>query len=179
MPTQQDNTIGAVGGFVASPDPVSGMLTASVPAGEKTLEGLWKSIFPEANPVENTAADMTAKLLQEQFADWEQTFKPIELQALNQVSLNNAAVLPGALDEAKAGVDSAYSSIPGMLERQNRSLGIEPTAQQNKSTQRMMNVNQSLATAGAENSARSNVRQLDEQILMGSTPNPNIAKAAQ
>lgn len=139
-------------------------------------EDLWKSIFPEQNN-DNEAADKTAALLQEQFADWEKTFKPIELQALNQVSLNNSAVLPGALDEAKAGVDSAYGSIPGMLERQNRSLGIEPTIQQNKSTQRMMNVNQGLATAGAENSARSNVRQLDETILMGSTPNPQIAKA--
>jgi hypothetical protein len=160
------------------------MTWAAVAVGGVALAGTAGSLIyannsrPDA-PQGNPTSAKTAELLQEQFADWEKTFKPIELQALNQVSLNNSAVLPGALDEAKAGVDSAYSSIPGMLERQNRSLGIEPTAQQNKSTQRMMNVNQGLATAGAENSARSNVRQLDEQILMGSTPNPNIAKAAQ
>jgi hypothetical protein len=119
----------------------------------------------------------TAKLLRDQFADWQTTFQPIELGLLNQTSFNNPSILPDALDEAKQTVSDSYGAMGGVLERQNRSLGIQPTAQQQRSTDRIMNVKQGAATAGAENTARSNVRQMDEDILMGATPNPNIAKA--
>ena len=125
----------------------------------------------------NEVAYKTGQLLQKQFEDWEKTFKPIELQALNQVSLNNANVLPEALTEARKGVSGAYDAMPGVLERQNRGLGIEETEQQKAATKRMINVNKAAATAGAENTARAGVRQMDESILMGATPNPNIAQA--
>lgn len=130
---------------------------------------------PDSPP--NATAEKTAELLKAQFADWESTFKPIELQALQQVSLNNSAVLPNALNEAKENVSDAYGALPGIMERQNRGLGINPTEQQKSITKRVMNVNQGAATAGAENTARAGVRQLDEELLMGTTPNPNIAKA--
>jgi len=126
-----------------------------------------------------SAYDLTAKLLKEQFEDWQNTFAPIELQALNQVSLNNSSILPTALDEARKGAEGSYDATSGVLERQNRALGIAPTSQQAATTKRILNVNQGAATAGAENRARANVRSMDEQILMGTTPNPNIAKQLQ
>ena len=140
------------------------------------IQSIGQALFPETDPVENVAAEETAQLLNEQFTDWQNTFEPVELQALQQVSLNNPAVLPNALQEADANVSGAYGQMPGILSRQNRALGINPTPQQTKSTNRMINVNQSLATAGAENTARAGVRQMDEELLLGSTPNPNIAK---
>jgi hypothetical protein len=128
----------------------------------------------ENEPVAKT--DKTANLLMSQYADWQSTFEPIELQALQQVSYNNPSVLASALDDSKKTVQDAYGSMGGVLERQNRSLGLTPTTQQTATSKRLMDLNQAASTAGAENQARANVRQMNDLILMGTTPNPNIAK---
>lgn len=113
------------------------------------------------------------ELLKSQYEDWKNTFQPIELNALQQISSNNPAVLPNALDEAKETVSNAYGAMGGVLERQNRSLGIVPTAQQEATSKRLLNLNQAATTASAENNTRANVRQMDEMLLMGTTPNPS------
>ena len=122
-------------------------------------------------------ADQTGQLLQQQFEDWQKTFQPIELAALDQISFNNTSVLPTALDEAKKGTSASYGAMAGVLERQNKGLGIAPTPQQSATNNRILNLSQGAATAGAENSVRSNTRQLDDMLLTGAAVNPNIAKA--
>ena len=159
-----DAGTGAAGGAIAGAEvggPWGALAGGIIGGGLGLLEG---SIEPAQATDPTTQA---AALMQEQFSDWQNTFKPIELQALQQVSLNNTGVLPAALDEAKGNVSEAYGQMPGILSRQNRSLGINPTAQQNTATKRMMNVNQGAATAGAENTARAGVRKMDEQLLVG------------
>lgn len=128
------------------------------------------------DPPVNEVALKTGKLLQEQFADWQNTYMPIELEALNQISFNNAAVLPTALDEARKTVSDSYGVMGGVLERQNRGLGIVPTRQQEATNKRLININEAAATANAENRTRAGVRAMDEQILLGTTPNPNIVR---
>lgn len=122
-------------------------------------------------------AFMTGKLLRQQYDDWKKTFMPIELQALQQISFNNPSILPTALDEAEDTVKKSYGAMGGVAERQNKALGLQPTQQQEATTKRLMNLSEATTTASAKNATRSNVRQMDEAILMGSTPNPNIAKA--
>jgi hypothetical protein len=147
------------------------ILTAGVGGGAYDL---LKSIFPDAQP--NEVDEQTSALLQEQYQDWESSFKPIELQALSQISTNNAAVLPDALQEARDTVTDSYRSMEGIADRQNRGLGITQTPQQSKTSKRLLDLNKSLSAAGAENTTRSNVRQMDEQLLMGAAPNPNVQK---
>lgn len=125
---------------------------------------------------QSTVARDTAKLLREQFADWQNTFMPIELEALKGISFNNEALLPNALDNARKTVSDAYGSMGGILERQNRGLGIVPTPQQETTNKRLLNLNEAATTASVQNKTRANVRQMDEQILMGTTPNPNIVR---
>jgi hypothetical protein len=129
---------------------------------------------PDAQP--NMVARDTAKLLREQFADWQNTFMPIELEALKGISFNNDTLLPNALDKARKTVSDSYGSMGGILERQNRGLGIVPTSQQEATNKRLLNLNEAATTASVQNKTRANVRQMDEQILMGTTPNPNIVR---
>lgn len=119
---------------------------------------------------------LASNLLKAQFANWESQFKPIELSAINQVSSVNPSILPAAVDKARGAAEAQSGSLRGVLSRGNASLGIAPTAQQAASTSRVMNLNQAATVAGAENNARSNVRAQDEQIILGSAPNPNILK---
>lgn len=120
-------------------------------------------------------AFQTGELLRKQFEDWEKTFKPIELQALQSMSMNNPAVLPKALQDTRETVSQSYGAMEGVLKRQNEGLGLnpEPTA----TSRRLMNLSEGAAMAGGQNTTRANVRQMDEMLLMGATPNPNIAKA--
>lgn len=117
----------------------------------------------------------TGELLRKQFEDWEKTFKPIELQALQSISMNNPSVLPKALQDTRETVNQSYRAMDGVLKRQNEGLGLdtEPTA----TSRRLTNLSENAALAGGQNTTRANVRQMDEMLLMGATPNPNIAKA--
>jgi len=118
-----------------------------------------------------------AGLLRAQFEDWQATYKPIELAAINQISFNNPEVLPKALSVARESAAGYSDSMSGILGRQTRSLGQQPTGEQKTTSDRILNLNRAAMIAGAENTARSNVRTQDEQILLGAAPNPNIQKA--
>ena len=113
--------------------------------------------------------------MRSQFEDWKSTFQPIELQALQGVSLNNPEVLPDALANAQSAVEQSYSTLSGTLTRENESLGILPNAQQTKTTKRLFDLAKNASMAGAKNQTRANVRQLDEQAILGAAPNANIA----
>ena len=117
---------------------------------------------------------VAGQLAQAQFEDWSQTFKPIELEALHQVSYNNPQVLEKAVGEAKDIAEENFAQVPGMVGRQNRAMGVQPTDQQSKTSKRLMNLNEALTVAGAENSARAAVRTQDEQLLLGIGKNLNV-----
>jgi hypothetical protein len=106
-------------------------------------------------------------LAQAQFADWAATFQPIELEAMRQISTNNPAVLTEAVGTAKETATETSGAMAGIQERSQRALGIAPTDQQSATSKRLMNLNQALNVAGAENEARANVRTQDEQLLLG------------
>lgn len=119
----------------------------------------------------------TGELLRKQFEDWQKTFMPIELQALKQISMNNPEVLPAAIEDTEKTVQGSFGAMRGVLERQNNALGIQPTEGQTTASKRLLNLGEASTMASAKNATRANVRQMDEAILMGATPNPNIAKA--
>ena len=114
-----------------------------------------------------SAADIAAQLLRAQFSEWESTFQPIELAAMNQISYNNPGVLTKAVGTATDTATETAEAMPGIQNRQQSALGITPTAQQATVSKRLMDLNKAASVAGAENTARANVRGQDEQILLG------------
>ena len=135
------------------------------------------SMVPISGPSQN-AHDIAATLLQSEFTSWETQFKPIEQAAMQQLSFNNPSVLPTAIGEAKEAATGESKAMSGILERQNKSRGIQPTEEQEAASKRILDLTQALNVAGAENTARQNVRTQDEQILLGGVPNPNVVKGA-
>lgn len=121
------------------------------------------------------SADQTiAQIIRGQFADWESTFKPIELNALQQISWNNPQVLTDALKTANENAIGSSNAMAGIMQRQNAARGLTPTSQQSAATGRMLDIDKSLNIAGSENRARMNQRALDERILTGAMPNPQV-----
>lgn len=155
---------------LGSADPFTAMTTFG-------LNSLFDDDDDSGRDSSGDVAAQTGYLLRSQYEDWKKTFMPIELQQLQQVSFNNPTVLPNALKESEATVRKSFGSMEGVLERQNRGLGLMPTQREGDAAKRMMDLNEASTLASAKNATRSNVRQMDEAILMGATPNPNIAKA--
>ena len=125
-----------------------------------------------------SAHNLAAQLLQAQFQSWQKTFQPIELAAMNQLSFNNPRVLSDAVQKANVSAQGMAGATEGIANRQNAEMGLQPTAGQQKATGRILNLNRAAMVAGAENQARSNIATQDQQILLGTAPNPNVVKQA-
>lgn len=148
------------------------------------IDRLTGNVNPNLGPgpggfVDPTGGDprkVAAQLLRNQFADWEKSFKPIELQAIQGISFNNPSILTDAVAKASSVASDQSGTMKGIAERQNAAIGINPTSQQRTVMDRTRNLSQAANVAGAENTARANVRSQDEQLLLGATPNPNIVR---
>jgi hypothetical protein len=119
---------------------------------------------------------MAAQVLAAQFADWEKTYKPVELNLLGQSSLQNPEVLTNAVGQAGTQANQAYDAMEGVQQRQMSSRGIAPTAQQQETSQRLTGLSRASSVAGAQNRARQQVATQDELIAWGSAPNPNLVR---
>ena len=128
------------------------------------------------DPTNNDPNVTAAQLLRSQFNEWQSSFKPIELNAINQISYNNPKILPEAVAKASNAATEQADTMRGVLSRSNAAMGIVPTEQQSQVSNRILSLDRSTAVAGAENRARGNVRTQDEQLLLGTSPNPNIVK---
>jgi len=115
----------------------------------------------------DTANKLATALLKQQYSEWATTFKPIEQKLLKQISWNNPSVLNTAVSEAASRASAESSMAKGMMNRQNRALGIVPNAEQRETSSRVLNLQKALGTASAKNQARETQRELDEQVLLG------------
>ena len=161
-------------GAEGAPPPGPSMTPTSAPAGVT----LPKNIGSFVDPSSTSPQDLAAQLLRSEFADWQSFFRPIELKAMENLSFNNPEVLPKAVGEAETAATNQYRTLSGTLQRQNQSKGIAPNQQETATSRRLMDLSQAAATAGAANTARQSVRTQDEQILLGTSPNPNLVKAS-
>jgi hypothetical protein len=124
------------------------------------------------------ANQLAAKIIRSQYEHWESFYKPIELQAINMLSFKNPEVLTTAVDQAEKTATGQADAMEGLLARRTASLGISPTAQQDQVSDRIQNLSRAASIASAQNQARANVREQDDQILLGVSPNPNIVRGA-
>ena len=129
------------------------------------------------DPNNQDPQQLAAQLISQQFADWEKTFKPIELQQMEQVSMMHPKVLTDAVAKAQEGAEGSSNAMDLASDRQLWGLGIQPQADQQNDMSRIKNISRSLNVAGAENTARTNQKALDEKILFGTAPNPNLVNS--
>ena len=121
-----------------------------------------------------SASYQAAQLLRDQYEDWRKTFKPVELGALSQVSMTNPGVLPNALRSASDMVDDTYKSMGGVMDRQMESFGVKPTDQQAATSRRLMDLSKASSKVATQNNTRMATRRLDEMLISGASPNPNV-----
>jgi hypothetical protein len=126
------------------------------------------------NPNQSNPSKVGAQLLRAQFNEWVKEFQPIELSAMREISFNNPEVLPRAVEKATSAATGQIDTMRGVLSRSNAAMGVEPTAQQAQVSSRILNLDRATTIADAANRARENVRTQDEQMLLGSVPNPNV-----
>jgi hypothetical protein len=166
------------GGHLPIADPNAGMSFTLNPASAPANAPSPSQASQLVDPNQGSAHEIAAQLLQSEFQSWEQTFKPIELAEMQELSFNNPNVLPTALNKATAAATGASEAAGGILSRANLSQGIKPNAQQTQATNRILDLSRAQNIATAKNQARSNVAQQDVQILMGQAPNPNLVRQA-
>ena len=144
--------------------------------------GQWTGTAPGAAPTINPAMAMgnprltDAKILAAQFNDWESTYKPVELNLIQQSSMGNAGVLPGAVDTATTSAGQTYDAMAGVEQRQLAARGIVASPEQQAVMTRLTGLSKAQAITAAANTARQQVSSNDEMIAMGSAPNPNIVR---
>ena len=120
-----------------------------------------------------------ATILQDQMANWEQVYKPVELNLLQQSSLENPNVLTNAIDTASTTAAQTNTAMQGVEQRQLASRGIAATPQQQQVDARLNSLNGAANVAGAQNQARQTVSTNNQLIAMGSAPNPNLVNGQQ
>jgi hypothetical protein len=125
------------------------------------------------------ATDMAASVLAAEMQNWETTYKPVELNLLNQSSLNNPNVLPDAINSATQTAQAENTAMTGVAQQQLASRGITATQGQTTAINRMQNLSGAANVAGAQNRARQNVMTQDELIALGTAPNPNLVQASK
>jgi hypothetical protein len=138
------------------------------PVKPEYLTPEYAAINPRMAPYYLTAAE---------WQDWQATYKPIELQLMSQVSYANPNILSDAVREAQQTAEKTAGSMEGIVSRQNRSMGVAPTAQDKQTSKRLLDLNRGLMIAGAENQARANVRAQDQQILFGMGQNASTVSS--
>lgn len=106
-------------------------------------------------------------VLKQQYKNWQEQFKPVELATLNMLSFNNPDVIPNATAEAATSATNISESMQDVMGRSEKALGVSETEQQKKVSGRLAELNKVANVAGAENMARANVKLQDQQLLTG------------
>lgn len=136
--------------------------------------GTWNNGVYTPLQSSSNASDSMAQLIASEFANWESQYKPVELNLLNQTSLNNPDILPESVNRVETTANATADTMQGVQRRQISRLGISTTPQQQQVSDRLMNLNRAATVAGAKNQARQNVATQDELIALGTAPSPNI-----
>jgi hypothetical protein len=132
--------------------------------------GLNASLFgrKDKGQSSNTAQNTFADLTREQWADYVNTFVPIENQLIAEAMDPNAA--NEAMTSASQNVSDAFSTQQGATDRRVRGLGLQLTADQRTAADRATNLSKSLTDVGAQNAARDMTLQRQQSILGNPAP---------
>jgi len=105
----------------------------------------------------------TAALMREQYADYVDRFRPLEIQAINE-NLDDS-VITEKVAEAKAGANKAWDASRGVSDRALSDYGVQLTADQQRTRNRLHKQSRSASVADTGNSVR--VMETDRRFQRG------------
>lgn len=117
---------------------------------------------------DNSAAQMFADLTRDQWANYVNTFVPIENQLIEYATDPNA--VSDAMSEASQNVNQAFDAQQGALQRRFRGLGLQLTPEQQAAQDRATGLSRSLADVQAQTVARDLTTQRRQSILGNPAP---------
>jgi len=115
-----------------------------------------------------SASDTFAALTREQWADYQNTFVPLENQLIQMATDPEAA--NRAMADASQNVNDAFAAQEGATGRRLRGLGLQLTPEQQTASTRATALSKSLTDVQAQNTARDLTVQRQQQILGNPAP---------
>jgi hypothetical protein len=115
-----------------------------------------------------TANDIFASVTRDQWANYVQTFIPIENSLIKYATDPN--VVSNAMSDAGTGVDQAFTAQQGATDRRLKGLGVQLSPDEQAAQTRSMGLTQGLSKVQAENTARDLTVQRQQSILGSPVP---------
>ena len=117
------------------------------------------------------ASDLAAKLTRQVWEDYKETYQPIALQMLDNLTYNNPAIVTDSISQATTNVNAAYDAQQDNRMTALSRYGVAPTAAQEAVNSRMSNLSRTTSVVDAANNIRMKLADRDRALLMGSLPN--------
>lgn len=114
------------------------------------------------------AGDTYAALTRQQWADYVNTFVPVENQLIAYGT--DPSQVTTAMADASADVNSAFAAQEGATQRRLRGLGVSLSPEEQAAQKRSLGLNKSLADVGAQNTARDVTLQRQRMVLGNPAP---------
>jgi hypothetical protein len=118
------------------------------------------------------AADTYARLTRERWADYVNTFVPIENQLIQYAT--SPDTVSNAMSTASQNVQGAFNAQQGAVSRRLQGLGLELNPDEQAAQARASSLARGLADVQAQNLAADTTRQRQQQIL--GNPAPDVVK---
>jgi hypothetical protein len=115
-----------------------------------------------------SASDTFAALTREQWADYQNTFVPLENQLIQMATDPEAA--NQAMADASQNVNDSFAAQEGATDRRLRGLGLQLTPEQQAASTRATALSKSLTDVQAQNTARDLTVQRQQSILGNPAP---------
>lgn len=114
------------------------------------------------------AGDTYSRLTRDQWAQYVQTFIPIENKLIEYAT--NPATVSNAMANASEDVGNAYAAQEASTSRRLKGLGVSLSPDEQRAQTRSFGLSKSLADVGAQNVARDLTTQRQQQILGNPVP---------
>ena len=124
-------------------------------------------------PVDQTASNEFAAVTQQQWANYVNTFIPIENKLIQYAT--SPTTVSDAMTQAQTGVQNAYAAQDASTQRQLTGLGVTLTPEQQAAQKRSSALSASLADVSAQNNAR-DTAMANQQSILGN-PNPSVTSS--
>jgi hypothetical protein len=115
-----------------------------------------------------SAGDTFAALTREQWADYQNTFVPLENQLIQMATDPEAA--NRAMADASQNVNDSFAAQEGSTGRRLRGLGLQLTPEQQAASTRATSLSKSLTDVQAQNTARDLTVQRQQSLLGNPAP---------
>lgn len=143
--------------------------------GLSMFQDLKTDFFGGDNTPRSTyASDTFARLTRDRWAQYVKTFVPIENQLIDYAT--NPNTVSNAMSSASGNVQDSFNAQQGAMARRLQGLGLTLNADEQGASNRESSLNRGLADVQAQNLARDETVQRQQQIL--GNPAPDIARAA-